>query len=123
MAKLNPVILEWAVRRSGLSVEQILKAFPKYPCWLDGSWKPTVNQLRDFASKTHVSVSELFAEDIPDYALQIADFRTVDNAPTHNPSPELFDTIDAMLRRQSWLKSFFLHEGFCGFLQGCPVIR
>lgn len=112
MAKLNPVILEWAVRRSGLSVEQILKAFPKYPCWLDGSWKPTVNQLRDFASKTHVSVSELFAEDIPDYALQIADFRTVDNAPTHNPSPELFDTIDAMLRRQSWLKSFFLHEGF-----------
>ncbi len=112
MAGLNPQVLEWAVHRSGLDIEQILKTFPKYPQWLDGSWKPTVNQLRDFASKTHVSVSELFADDIPSYALQIADFRTVDNAPTHDPSPELFDTIDAMLGRQNWLKNFFLHEGF-----------
>lgn len=112
MADLNPKILEWAVRRSGLDIEQILKAFPKYPRWLDGSWKPTVNQLRDFASKTHVSVSELFSDEIPNYALQIADFRTVDNVPTHDPSPELFDTIDAMLGRQNWLKTFFLHEGF-----------
>lgn len=111
MANLNPRVLEWAVRRSGLGDEQILKAFPKYPCWLDGSWKPTVNQLREFASKTHVSVSELFANDLPDYALQIADFRTVDNALTRDPSPELFDTIDAMLNRQSWMKDFFLHEG------------
>lgn len=112
MAKLNPEVLEWAVRRSGLSDEQILKAFPKYPSWLDGSWKPTVKQLRDFAGKTHVSVSELFADALPDYALQIADFRTVDDAPTHDPSPELFDTIDAMLNRQDWMKGYFLHEGF-----------
>ncbi len=112
MADLNPQVLEWAVRRSGLNDEQIIKNFPKYPCWLDGSWKPTVKQLRDFASKTHVSVSDLFADDIPNYALQIADFRTVDNTPTHDPSPELFDTIDAMLSRQSWMRTYFLHEEF-----------
>lgn len=63
MATLNTEVLEWAVTRSGLSDEQIVKAFPKYHAWLDGSWKPTVKQLRDFASKTHVSVSELFASD------------------------------------------------------------
>lgn len=112
MVKLNPRVLEWAVRRSCLSDEQILKAFPKYPRWLDGSWKPTVKQLRDFAGKTHVSVSELFADDLPNYALQITDFRTVDDSSARDPSPELFDTIDAMLSRQEWMKGYFLHEGF-----------
>lgn len=112
MATLNTKVLEWAVARSGLSDEQIAKAFPKYHAWLDGSWKPTVKQLRDFASKTHVSVSELFASELPDYALQIADFRTVDDAPAQDPSPELFDTIDAMMGRQEWMRDYFLHEGY-----------
>ncbi len=126
MARLNPRVLEWAVRRSGLDDEQVIKAFPKYPGWLDGSWKPTVKQLRDFAAKTHVSVSELFADEVPDYALQIADFRTVDHAPAHEPSPELFDTVDAMLGRQGWMRDYFLHEGyapvdFVGSYQGAPL--
>lgn len=112
MAKLNVEVLEWAVRRSGLSDEQIVKAFPKYHAWLDGSWKPTVKQLRDFASKTHVSVSELFGSELPDYALQIADFRTVDDAPAQDPSPELFDTVDTMMGRQDWMRDYFLHEGY-----------
>lgn len=112
MAVLNTEVLEWSVARSGLSDEQIVKAFPKYHAWLDGSWKPTVKQLRDFANKTHVSVSELFANELPDYALQIADFRTVDDIPTQDPSPELFDTIDAMMGRQEWMREYFLHEGY-----------
>ena len=112
MATLNTEVLEWAVARSGLSDEQIVKTFPKYHAWLDSSWKPTVKQLRDFASKTHVSVSELFASELPDYALQIADFRTVDDAPAQDPSPELFDTIDAMMGRQEWMRDYFLHEGY-----------
>ncbi|OFK22243.1 ImmA/IrrE family metallo-endopeptidase [Olsenella sp. HMSC062G07] len=112
MAMLNPEVLEWAVRRSGLSGEQVVKAFPKYRAWLDGSWKPTVKQLRDFANKTHVSVSELFGSELPDYALQIADFRTVNDTPSQDPSPELFDTIDAMMGRQDWLRDYFLHEGY-----------
>ena len=126
MAKLNPEVLEWAVRRSGLSDERIMKAFPKYPQWLDGSWKPTVKQLRDFARKTHVSVSDLFSETLPDYALQIADFRTQDDLPARDPSPELFDTVDAMLSRQEWMRGYFLHEGypaigFVGSYKGRPL--
>lgn len=112
MAALNTKVLEWVVARSGLSDEQVVKAFPKYHAWLDGSWKPTVKQLRDFANKTHVSVSDLFADELPDYALQIADFRTVDDAPAQDPSPELFDTIDAMMGRQEWMREYFLHEGY-----------
>ena len=112
MATLNADVLKWAVARSGLSDEQVVKAFPKYHAWLDGTWEPTVKQLRDFANKTHVSVSELFASELPDYALQIADFRTVDDAPAQDPSPELFDTVEAMMGRQEWMRDYFLHEGY-----------
>lgn len=112
MAELNPKVLEWAVRRSGLSDEQITKAFPKYRQWLDGSWTPTVKQIRDFASKTHVAVCDLFGAALPDYALQIADFRTPDDRPASEPSPELFDTVDAMLARQEWMRGYFAHEGY-----------
>lgn len=58
-----------------------------------------------------MSVSELFASELPDYALQIADFRTIDDGPAQDPSPELFDTIDAMMGRQEWMRDYFLHEG------------
>ena len=112
MATLNPKMLEWAVRRSGLSDRQITKTFPKFPQRLDGTWKPTVRQLRDFAGKVHVSGRDLFARERPDYSLQIADFRTVGDVPAEEPSPGLFDTVDAMLDRQEWMRGYFSHEGF-----------
>ena len=71
-----------------------------------------MRQLRDFAGKVHVSVRDLFARERPDYSLQIADFRTVDDVPAEEPSPGLFDTVDAMLDRQEWMRGYFSHEGF-----------
>lgn len=126
MAQLNPEVLRWAARRGGLSDEQVTKAFPKYPQWLDGTWQPTVKQLRDFADRTHVAVSDLFSESLPDYSLQIADFRIADDLPARDPSPELFDTVDAMLARQTWMRGYFVHEGyprldFVGSYSGRPL--
>ena len=112
MAKLNPEVIKWAIHRSGLTDEQVLKAFPKLSQWIDGSHPPTFKQLNKFAAKTHVTVRELFADSLPDYALQIADFRTVDDTPTTDPSPELFDTVETMMRRQSWLKGYFISQGY-----------
>ena len=112
MAKLNPEVLEWAVRRSGLSDEQIVKAFPKYHAWIVDGYEPTVKQIRDFAKKVHVNVSELFGANLPDYALQIADFRSVDNKLAKEPSPELFDTIESMRNRQVWMRDYFIAQGY-----------
>lgn len=124
-ASLNPEILQWAVSRSGLPLEKIIKAFPKFEQWLDGTWTPTVKQVRNFAKKVHVSVSELYGSTLPDYALQIADFRTVNNELASNPSPELFDTIEAMINRQDWMRDFFIHQDypilqFVGSYRGKP---
>ena len=110
--KLNPQVLLWAVKRSGLTEAQIAREFPKFPQWIEGTWEPTPKQIRSFAAKTHVSVFELFSDHLPDYGLQIADFRTVDGNGAQNPSPELFDTVRSMLERQDWLRGYFLHEGY-----------
>ena len=112
MARLNPEILQWAVARSGLTDEQITKAFPKYHAWIEEGYEPTVKQVRDFAKKVHVNVCELFGDSLPDYALQIADFRTVDNKLAGDPSPELFDTIESMRNRQAWMREYFSAQGY-----------
>lgn len=111
MAELNPKVLKWAVGRSGLADDQVLRAFPKFPEWVAGTRVPTVRQLQNFAERMHVSVSELFGAEFPDYALQIADFRTVDDEKAKEPSAALFDTIDTMLSRQDWMRDYFLSEG------------
>ncbi|MCH4184180.1 MAG: ImmA/IrrE family metallo-endopeptidase [Eggerthellaceae bacterium] len=111
-AKLNPKIIEWAVQRSGLTENVLIKKFPKFMQWLNGTWNPTVKQLNELAALLHVHLYELFADKVPDYSLQIADFRTITDKGAVEPSPELYDTIDAMVARQDWMRSYFNAEGY-----------
>lgn len=108
----NAKIILWALQRSGYDSADAIKKWPKFEQWLDGSWSPTVNQIREFADFVHVNVPALFAENIPDLSLQIADFRTVDDSAEVYPTPELYDTVNQMLRRQSWLHEFFINEHY-----------
>lgn len=108
----NKMAMEWALNRSGISRETILKKWPKFDQWLDGSWSPTVKQIRDFADTVHVNVSALFSDNLPELGLQIADFRTTDDNLMVEPSPELYDTIGLMMRRQAWMHEYFYHENY-----------
>lgn len=108
----NTDALLWALERSGHDSADAIKKWPKFEQWLDGSWNPTVNQIREFADFVHVNVPALFAENIPDLSLQIADFRTVDDIAEVYPTPELYDTVNQMLRRQSWMRDFFTNERY-----------
>lgn len=55
-------------------------------------------------------MNDLFSNKLHDYSLQIVDCGTQDDLPARDPSPELFGTVDAMLARQGWMRSYFLHE-------------
>lgn len=109
---LNENVIAWAAERSGLTDERLHRAFPKLNEWLDGSRKPTVNQLKALAKKLNIQLFELFGEHLPDYALQIPDFRTFEDSGVKEPSPSLYDTVELMVRRQSWMRDFFLSEGY-----------
>ena len=107
----NPVVMQWALERSGIAIDSLQKKWPKITSWLDGTAEPTLKQIQDFAKKTHVNLNLLFADEVPDMSLQIADFRTVGNV-SPCPSPELYDTVNDMLYRQDWMSSYFAEEEY-----------
>jgi hypothetical protein len=53
----------------------------------------------------------LFLDEPPDETLPIPDFRTVGATPIERPSPNLQGTIQAMKRRQAWLRDYLIEEG------------
>ncbi len=70
----NPDTLEWAIERSGNTVESLEKDWSKIGRWLDGDAAPTPKQMEAFAKKTKINFNLLFAETVSDLELQIADF-------------------------------------------------
>lgn len=116
---------ELAVKRSGVSRESIISTWPKFEQWVDGSWSPTIKQIRDFADRVHNSVPTLFSDSLPDLGLQIADFRTTDDHKMVAPSPELYDTVGAMMARQEWMRGHFISESYApiGYIGPSPASR
>jgi hypothetical protein len=47
---IKPVLLEWAIKRSGRSMPEIEHKFPKVQQWLAESYQPSLKQLEDFAA-------------------------------------------------------------------------
>ena len=102
----NPAVLRWAIARCGETVDSLKNRWPTIEQWLDGSRRPKLKQLEEFARRTHVGLDLLFREEVPRLDLQIADYRTV-GAPSPEPSPELYDTVTQMQFRQDWLRDYF----------------
>lgn len=107
----NPETLKWAIERSGNTVDSLRKTWPKIDQWLAGTAAPTLKQIEAFAKKTNINLNLLFAEATPELGLQIADFRTVGTV-RKTPSPELYDTVNQMLFRQDWMRSYFSEQGY-----------
>ena len=104
---VQPALLEWAIRRSRLSVD----VGDAYSAWIQGTKQPTLNQLAEFARKFMVPLGCLFLETPPEESLAIADFRTLDSAIPRNPSPNLLDTFYTMQSRQRWMREELLESG------------
>jgi len=106
-----PVMLRWALERSGRDRQDLAKAFPKLDSWLNGDLAPTLNQLEQFAQRTYTPLGFLFLDDPPLETLPLPDYRTMGGAGVGRPSPDLLDTIDTCEQRQDWFKSYALETG------------
>lgn len=87
---VEPALLQWAWRRSGLGASARAQRFPQLDAWERGERLPTVKQLEHFARATHVPFGALFLTQPPQEALPIADFRERSPGPA---SGELLDVI------------------------------
>jgi Zn-dependent peptidase ImmA (M78 family)/transcriptional regulator with XRE-family HTH domain len=108
---INPKLLLWACRRSGIERTNLAKRFKQIETWLSGEASPTFKQLEDFAKATHTPFGYFFLPAPPEEPLPLPDFRTTTKTKERTASPELLNTIYAMQQRQAWLKDFLIEEG------------
>lgn len=101
-----PRMLAWARMRSGRSVEDFAKSFPRLGEWEAGEILPTMRQLEGYAQATYTPVGFLFLAEPPEERLPIPDFRTFADKPVLTPTPDLLDTIYACEQRQDWFREF-----------------
>ncbi len=107
---VDPKLLRWARERAGVAQEDLTAKFKKLPAWESGETQPTFKQLEAFARTVHVPFGYLFLSEPPEERLPISDFRTVANAVSARPSPDLLDTLYAMQRRQTWLREYLIEN-------------
>src|SRR5437016_14419496 len=103
-------LLRWARERARLEVDDLARRFPKLSTWEQGTAKPTLKQVEDFAKATHTPVGFLFLKEPPVEKIPIPDFRTIRNKPMARPSPDLLDMIYVCQQRQEWYRDFALSE-------------
>ena len=108
MIRINvkPELLLWARERANMSIDILVRRFPKYREWESGNVQPTLKQLEKFAKATHAAVGYFFLSEPPDEPLPIPDFRTIGSELPRRPSPDLLDTLYLCQQRQDWYQDF-----------------
>src|SRR5216683_1671255 len=99
-------LISWARERSGVSVEDLVRKFPKLPRWESGEASPTLKQLESFANATHAPIGYFFLPEPPEEAVPLPDFRTMQDQGVGRPSPDLLDTVFQTEQRQEWYKDY-----------------
>jgi Zn-dependent peptidase ImmA (M78 family) len=107
---VNKELISWARERSGLSIEHLLRSFPKFIAWETGDVQPTFRQLENYAKKTWTPLGYFFLQEPPEERLPIPDFRTIGDQSVRRPSPNLMETVQTMQHRQSWMHDFLIEE-------------
>ncbi len=108
---LSKAVLEWALRRRGLTIAKLRPKFPKIQEWVEGSSNPTLKQVETLAKLTNTPFGYFFLDTPPAETLPIPHFRTQDDKRPHGPSLELLDTIQQMQQRQDWLREYLVKHG------------
>ncbi|MCB4791400.1 MAG: ImmA/IrrE family metallo-endopeptidase [Elusimicrobia bacterium] len=99
-------LMRWAIERSGLSPDKLLKRFPKISAWESGKSQPTLKQIESFAKATYTPFGYFFLSEPPIERMPIPDFRSASIGQNKSPSPNLLDIIYICQQRQDWYRDF-----------------
>lgn len=108
--EIKPELLTWARERAGMETDALSHRLPKLEAWEEGTVRPTLKQVEEFAKATHTPVGFLFLKEPPVETIPIPDFRTIRNKPIARPSPDLLDMIYVCQQRQEWYREFARSE-------------
>jgi len=106
---VNRDVLQWAIDKK--ETGDIKNKFPKIDKWLNGTSKPTMHQLENFAKYVSVPFGYLFLSKPPEEKMPLPHFRTLPNAKS-NISSDLYETIMELKRRQAWMREYLIDNGY-----------
>lgn len=99
--------MRWAVVRSGLGHDDVVRSFPKFENWVSKTGKPpTLKQLESFARKTRTPFGMLLLDEPPTETLPVPDFRKMPQGASKPLSPDLLDMVHICERRQDWYRGY-----------------
>lgn len=104
-------MIRWAIQRKGDSLEDFCADMPIVESWLDGSKKPTFNQLKKFATKSYVPLSYMFLPEPPEEIIPEILFRSGATVPTSDMSLNLLDAIRSVEAKQEWIVEYLTELG------------
>ena len=102
--------LAWAIKRAGLTHEQLAKALGKgytaghVIAWESGDVLPTLVQAERIAEKLRIPFGVLFMENPPEITVPIPDLRTVSGESPPKPSIGFFEVTGESRSRQRWYR-------------------
>lgn len=101
---INSNMLRWAVDRAGYNADDYIEQNDKLKSWIDGTKKPTMRQLEEFANRMHVPFGYLFLNTPPCESIPIPLFRG--SSVAQNMNLNVYDTVLSIQSRQEWLEDY-----------------
>ena len=75
---VQPAIISWALSQT--SEEKLgTKLMENIKQWLDGTKRPTFNQIEDFSKKSHIPLGYFFLQTPPVEQISLLEYRTLDS--------------------------------------------
>lgn len=111
--EINPHVLQWAVKRTGLSPTDLSdkNAFRKLPSWLTGDSHPTLRQAEKLAKAAGIPFGYLLLDKPTEESVDLPDFRTLKSQMITRVSPNLEDVIHECSQRLAWYAEYATESG------------
>lgn len=107
-AFITPSVLEWAIKRAGVSAESIHK---KAEQWVSGKARPTFKQAVDIAKTLQIPFGYLWLKEPPKEQEIIPDLRTIGNGGLAQIPLELKTIVNDVKQKQEWFKEYAKTNG------------
>lgn len=107
-AFITPSVLEWAIKRAGVSAESIHK---KAEQWVSGKARPTFKQAVDIAKTLQIPFGYLWLKEPPKEQEIIPDLRTIGNGGLAQMPLELKTVVNDVKQKQEWFKEYAKTNG------------
>lgn len=110
--KINPIIIQWAIRSSDRELDDLSNKFKKINQWISEESELSVSEINKLSNELKIPFGYFFLQEPPKEEIELLKYRTIDSEENNKPSRELIDTIKLMETKQSFMKDTLIEDGF-----------